>query len=247
MPPEAGAELEAQQDAAMERLSAKLAKAATGSDTTALKEIVQEFYRDAVDLRTRNRELTNELKAAKGKVKEGDIVITGDDAKSWAEFRKLDIPAKDIPTRLAAAETALKENAAFKLDGISDEAAAAHKWNPKVLRALVRLNNLKLDVALEPDPDGEQDESGKKEKKRTVVVLGEKEDDEAVPLDEYVDEHLGDFRDALAGAEAARSSDREPPPSGPRMVRQKSGESGSGKGVNQQELEAEIRGRLPRV
>lgn len=238
MPPEAGAEQE--QDTGVERLLAKIEPLLAKGDNAALVTLVKEYGHDNADLRARNRELTRDLKAAQGKVKDGDVVLSGEDAKAFTALQKLDVPLKDLPAKLTEALALAKENAGFKLDGVVDEAAKAHGWNPKVLKGLVRLNQLSLDKQTTKGLDGEKVESW--------VVMPAVEDDDPIPLAEYVDEHLGDFRDALAGAEAARKSDREPPvPSGPRMVRQKSGDGGPGKGVTTAELEADVRSRLPRV
>jgi hypothetical protein len=226
-------------DAAMERLSAKLAKAAGGADLAGLKEIVQDFYRDAVDLRTKNRELSRERDDLKKRLpKDGDVVLTGDEAKAMTALRKLDVPLTELPKKLAEGQTAATENAAFKRDSTVEQAAKALGWNATVLKGLVRLNGLAIDKQTTKGQDGEKVDSW------VVMPAEDAGDDDPTPLAEYVEQHLGDFRDALAGPEAGRKSDREPPtPSGPRMVRQRSGESGPGKGVTDAQVETDLRTR----
>jgi hypothetical protein len=233
MPPDAGAEQE--QDAGLERLLTKIEPLLAKGDSAALVSLVKEYGHDNADLRARNRELNRELKAAQGKVKDGDLILTGEDAKTWALLGKLQVPVKDLPARLTAAEQALKENADYKRDNVAEEAAAALNWNPRVLKGLVRLNQLTLEKQTTKTEDGE--------KAVQFVIPGPTEEDDPIPLTEYVEQHLGDFRDALAGAEAARKSDREAPTPGRQHVRQQSGDLGRGKGVTDAQLDEELRQR----
>lgn len=234
-------------DAALERMSDKLAKAAGSADIGALKEIVQGFYHDAVDLRAKNRELARELTTAKGQVKPGDVVLTGDDAKSWAAFQKIGIPAAELSTRLTEGAAATQKMVVLERDRVADDIAKITGQNPGALRGLVRLQNLNVAIQEQADPSGAVDGEGKKKKVRVPVVLvaGEKEGETtAVPWDEYADAHLGDFRDVLAGSEAERNGSRETPTlSQPRIVRQKSGEQGRTSSVTDQQLEEQIASR----
>jgi hypothetical protein len=253
MSPDAGAEQGQgqQQDESLEKLGRKLASAAGTTDLGALKGIVEDFYRDAVDLRVRNREVVRERDELKKRLpKEGDVVLSGEDAKSFAAIQKLGVPLKDVSARLESGARALEENAGYKQGERAQVAADLLGWNPKILNSLVKLNRLNLDFKEEVDAEADVDATtGRRPKKKIPVVIvpgdGEDEEDE-VPLAEYVDEHLGDFRDALAGAEAARKGEQgSPSGSEPanRMIRQRSGEQGRTKGMSEAELDAQLRKR----
>jgi len=225
-------------DAALEKLSEKLAKAAGSSDVGPLKEIVQQFYHDAVDLRTKNRELTRELAAAKGKIKDGDVVLTGDDAKAWQAIQKLNIPAGEISKKLTEGVEAQQKLGVYERDRVADAIAELTGQNAKALRGIVKLHNLNVQIQEVPDPSGARDAEGKAKKVKRAVVIPVGDKAEPIEWDEYVEQNLGDFREVLAGSESERNGNREPP--APRITRQRSGDGGGARGVTTEQLEREI-------
>jgi hypothetical protein len=235
---------EPQGDEALEKLAGKLADAAGKNDVSALQTIVRDFYRDAVDLRTKNRELNTQLKdLGKRLPKDGEVILSGADAKAYAEFQKLGIPTAELTKKLADGSAAQGRVAEYERDQTAYKAAELAGYKAKALRQIVRLHNLNLQLADIPDPSGARDEDGKVRKVRSPVVIPEGENAEAIPLTEYVDEHLGDFRDVLAVSEAERTRREPPTQQGPRVIRQKAGESGAGRGVPDEQIAAEIRSR----
>jgi hypothetical protein len=230
-------------DKALEKMADKLAKAAGSADVGALKEIVQGFYHDAVDLRAKNRELNTQLAEVKKKLpKDGELVLSGDDAKQYTELVKgaHGMKLSDIPKALADGSAASSELSAVKRDKVAEQIAKLTGQSAPLLKSLVRLHKLNIEVRKVPDPSGAKDGDGKVKQIEQAVVIPE--GDKALPVqwDEYVEQNLGDFREALAGSEAERNGNREPP--APRIIRQTAGENGS-KGVTDAELEQQVRQR----
>jgi hypothetical protein len=235
-------------DAALDKMADKLAKAAGSADVGALKEIVQGFYHDAVDLRAKNRELNGQLGELRKKLpKDGELVLAAADAKVYAEIQKTGIPLAELPKRLTEGEAAKVEVQSVRMDKTADEVAKLTGHNAPLLRSLTRLHKLNLQIQETADPNGATNPDGSKKKIRSAVVVPKGEDGKdaaPVPWDEYVEQNLGDFREALAGSEAERNGNREPP-AGPRIVRQRSGELGPGAGVTDAAIAEEVRRRHP--
>lgn len=230
-------------DAALEKLAGKLADAAGKNDVTALQAIVRDFYHDAVDLRTKNRELARENTQLKGKVKDGDIVLTGEEAKEYTALVKgsQGMKLSEIPKALADGTAATSELTTVKRDKVADQLAKIVGHNAPLVRSLVRLHQLNIEVRKVPDPTGARDAEGKVKQVEQAVVIPAGDKAEPVQWTEYVEQNLGDFREALAGSEAERNGNREPP--APRIPRQVSGENGRGKGVTDDQLDAQVRQR----
>lgn len=239
-----GENQDGQPDKGLEKLTAKLAElAGAGNDASGLKALVTEFYHDNVDLRSKNRDLNVQLREAKGKIKDGDVILTGDDAKTWQTIQKIGIPAAEISTKLTEGSAAQQKLAIYDRDKVAEEAAKLVGYKASGLKGVVRVENLNLEVREVPDPAGTRDAEGRVKKIRVPYVIPGGDNAEPVPLEEYAEQHLGDFRDVLAGSEAERNGNREPPaPQGPRIVRQRSGER-PGSGVSDEQIAADVRAR----
>lgn len=248
-PPAKGKD-DAEREAGLERLAGKMAKAETANEW---KSLVQEFYTNAVDDRVKNRELRRELDTLRGKTPGAeDVVLKGDDAKAYRAAliacEKAGVALKDVPAKLTEGLAAAQKAAGFDRDALVEEAAQEYGWNIKAAKGVVRLHDLKLEKALVPHPEGEKGEDGRVKKVSMVVVKAAKDGEDPTPLDEYVEHHLGDFRDVLAVPETGRGRTTETPPAkGPqpqRFLRQSSGEEKPGKGVSDEDYDARKRGEV---
>lgn len=128
-------------------LKEHLADAGKGVSISEREErLLKENFRVREKLRVASdRATAAEAKAST--VKDGDIVLTGEDAKAWAEVKKLNVQLKDIPTQLAE-RTALQAEKAER-DGekvVEEVATMLDLPNARALRRLVKAEGLTVSI-----------------------------------------------------------------------------------------------------
>lgn len=137
--------------------------------------VAAELYSQTYQLRSERRQLREELQSTKDKLpKEGDVVLSGEDAKTWETYKGLGKP-DEIKQQLDAGKNASREATLAKV-------ASAHNLNPTVLSKLV-------------DPSAEiTEEKGKDGKAVFKIGSG----DQAKTVDQLLDSDWSDFAPALA-------------------------------------------------
>ena len=203
------------------------------------------LYDDNLDVRRKNAKLRELVTEAREKLPKSDaVVLTGDDAKSWAAIQALQIPVTEIADRLKTGKGSEAEAAAeqMKQHEVHREAGALLKWNPTLLTELATDKKIPITVTDAETEDGT--------KVRVAVVLPSEDGKEAIPLDEY--EPLKAYHPALRLADAAEEQPTKKSPAtspAPRMLPQKSGANGAIAAPDLKKLadEARATGAYPRL
>lgn len=144
------------------------------------------------EYRTKNRELREKLTAAEAaKPGDGAVVLTGADAKEYEALKALG-SAKDVTTKLAAADAASTKLATLEREKVEGEGAALAGYKASVLSRLAKSEGFAVEVRDEP-ADG---------KPARVPYARPVGDDKApwVKLTDYAAQHLGDFLPALTAS-----------------------------------------------
>src|SRR5690606_7778893 len=103
-----------------------------------------DLERDNKKYRDRLRGMQDELKAAKPA--EGAVVLSGDEAKRWTAFSKIEGDPADIAKRLDAGKAAEVKLAALTERERDREAAEAIGWKPNVLSDLRASKKIALEM-----------------------------------------------------------------------------------------------------
>lgn len=155
---------------------------------TALSDRETKLLRENYKARDKVRELTGQLEAVTKKAApDGATVLTGDEAKEYAEFKKLGIPMKDLTVKLTEHGTLAKDkterDAAAALD---DVAEALGITNVRAFKRLVVAEGLTVTMKTMKVKD---EETGKMVDEQVPVVLtrGAKEGTEPEPLLELLE------------------------------------------------------------
>ncbi len=173
------------------------------NDAIRISEQLAVVLEDNYKLRDKNRALSADLAAVKGKVPaDGARVLSTDEAAQWDAYTALGAPAA-LKTQIDTAQGAQGELATLKRERTIVDAAAAQKWPAATLAKLPSLKDKDLIVK-----DVEID--GAKVKQAFVAHDGKEH-----PLAEYVTTHDPEFLPALT-TEAAK-------PAGTQFVRQSAG------------------------
>lgn len=161
-------------------------------------KLLRENYRAREKLRLANEALTK-AQAEGTKVPKDAVVLTGDDAKTYGEFKKLNLPVADIATRLAERDTLATERAQrdadVLLDGIADEMGL----NPRAFKRLVKAEGLTVTVKTTKVRD---EETGKMVEEQVPVVkrAGAKDTDEPEELSAVLERDFADDLDTLVAS-----------------------------------------------
>jgi len=164
-----------------------------GDPTAALRVLMGENY----TLRDQARDLKGKLPA------EGSVVLAGDDARHWGDYRKLGAPA-DLRRAIDAGKQFEAEAGGYRkaeLIGRAAEVTAIDgaRIRPAVLGRLAE--GLDIEVRDELNKEGKPVlKDGKPV--RQAVVKGE--GDKVTPLADYAKQHWGDFLPALKAEADAR-------------------------------------------
>lgn len=151
-----------------------------GDPNAALRVLLNEnhTYRDTV------RELKSKLPA------DGAVVLTGDDAQAWGEYRTLG-KAAEVKKALDDGKAVASELSGLKRNEEVRTVAEIAGFKPSVLKTLA--GDLAFEVKEEKGKDGKA--------VRVVHVKGA--DDKSVPLTEYAEKHWADFMPSLKGGTVA--------------------------------------------
>jgi hypothetical protein len=155
----------------------------------------------ARDSWVRAQESARQVADLQGKLpKSGAVILEGDDAAEWAEYRKLG-KATEVVTKLGTLGTLETTIAAHDREKLLGQAAKAHGFDPEVLATLA--GDLRIELK-----DG-KDRLGKDAKVAEVVSTvkddrGEKE--ERTPLDKFAEKAWAKFLPSLKSASDAKTT-----------------------------------------
>lgn len=125
----------------------------TAGAGVSISEREQKLIRDNFKVRERLRTALDAQKVAEekgGKVKDGDVILTGDDAKHYAEFLKLGVALKDLPAQLTERTTLLTAKAEQDAEGVSEKAATLLEIpNVVAFRRLIKAEGLEVTITTE--------------------------------------------------------------------------------------------------
>lgn len=150
-----------------------------------------------------NERLRGELATANGKApKEGSIVLTGEEAKSWGHYKALGAPS-DLKKTLDEHGVLSTDNRSLKREKLAGSAAGLHGYNAEVLGTLAEKLDLEIDE-LKDDKgqpiglDGKAIDVKKGGKPvKVAFVKGATEADPRVRLDEYATANWGAWMPSL--------------------------------------------------
>lgn len=152
-------------------------------------KMAQQLFSDNYQLREDKRKLKAKVTDLEGKQTAADaVVLSADEAKTWAAIKELNLSADDIKQRLRSSTEAAAELAALKRKDVIREAAETEGYKATVLGTLV---NGETPITFE---DVEKD--GKK-RKTAFVTVKENGADKKLPLSEYLEANKKDFLPAL--------------------------------------------------
>jgi murein DD-endopeptidase MepM/ murein hydrolase activator NlpD len=152
----------------------------------------QQLYSENAELRAKRREAEAERDALKAKVPtEGSVVLSGDDAKLFAELTAK-VPLKDAKDKLAAAETATGKLADYERRELIQQVAEAHGFKANVLERLAKTDGITLALDREIERD-----DGKGGKTKVKVATVKDASGQTLPLEEYAQKNWADFQPAL--------------------------------------------------
>ena len=170
------------------------ALAANGGDA---KEVL---VRQNVKYRARLAALEAELKAAKEQAPaDGSVVLTPEQAKTWAAFEALKLEPDKITAALTERDALKLSNEKRERSDRIREAAEATGYKPSVLEAIRGVDELKFETVSE--------KNAKDEAVRVAYVTGTEQGAQRKKLTDYVQEKHPDLLPALAADEQEK-----PPP-----------------------------------
>jgi hypothetical protein len=189
-----------------------VASAGTGA---ALSERESKLLRENFKVRDKLREANALVEAAKKtQVADGATVLTVDDAKEYAEFKKLGVPAKDVAVKLAERDTLATTQAARDarelVDTVAEELGIA---NVRAFQRLVAAEGLTITMKTVKVKD---EETGRMVDEQVPVVRkrGQDEKVDAEPLVDVLERDFADDLDTLltegaAGGAGANGDDAD--------------------------------------
>lgn len=142
---------------------------------------VDGFARKLLELQEDNFKYRQRLREAEGRLPEGSLVLKGDDAKAWSQYRDLGRP-QDIRTMLDERKTLSEWKRGREQADTLAEAARLHGWKPSVLTRFAKADG--LEVVVDDDPEA-KDQDGKPVRKGFVVTRGDDGQERRTPLDQY--------------------------------------------------------------
>jgi hypothetical protein len=190
--------------------------------------LAAQLLAENADLRAKRREAEAERDTLKAKVPtEGAVVLTGDDAKLFAELTAK-VPLKDAKSKLDEAETATGKLADLEARDLYRQAADAHGYKPGVLERLARQDGITIALDREVERD-----DGKGNKAKVKVASVKDASGQTLPLEEYAQKNWADFQPALT----AQGGGQQGNPGGLNFVPQRgSGDAPRSSPKSEQEL-----------
>lgn len=169
-----------------------------GDKDAAIKQLGRENFKIRAkyrEIRTKHEELVKALPAKDA------VVLAGDDAKAWNEFKGLGLPVADVKKGLEERGTLQAKVVGMEREGSATKAAAVHKWKPGVLLDLINSRQLDLSVQKVQVKDP-KDGQTKDEDQWHVRKQG---DSKATwtPLTKYAETEMKDYLPALQLSEGS--------------------------------------------
>jgi len=179
----------------LESFNALLAK--QNNDASGL---AQRLFTENHDLREDKRKLKQSLDEATGKIPvEGSVVLSGDDAKSWAAIQELKLTPDQIKEKLQSSEAATGELATLKRQALMREVAETENYKANVLSQLLTPDQV-LQIK-------EVETEGKKHKVAFVIVQ-ENGANKEIALSEFIETNHKDFLPALKVEQEANTNNK---------------------------------------
>lgn len=161
-----------------------------GTERAALRVLADEN----LDHRETARQLKTKI------AKDGEVILSADDAKRWAAFQALGKKPEEITAAISENETLRAESAATKQKDVHRKAAEAVGYDADVLDDFATTRKLRIEMR-----DTDVVERGKKEKKPLpYVVTGEGTAAKAEPLTDVVERDFKKYEPALRADVARR-------------------------------------------
>lgn len=166
-----------------------------------------QLFQEQHKARVQRRKLRREIKDLEEKQpKEGSIVLSGDDAKIYAELTK-DRKLVDVQKLLNDGATQAQELSDLKFRSLVGDAATAHGLKPSVLQELAKSRSLVLEMGeteFEVDKGGGKKEKGRKP---AAFVVDAQDPKKKTNLDDYLKTSAADFLPALQATKADGAGD----------------------------------------
>lgn len=199
LPPEA--------KAALDRLiaqhgSAEEAAAVLYDDNYRHRQRAQQLKTDAEDAQEDAKRWRAKAEAKGNGAKDGELVLTVDEAKTWKEFQDLKLKPADLKKQLEDGEKSTRELAEVRETEREAGVAAAAGYKPSVLRMVTKDKGLHVELREVPVTT-----DGKTEKKKVPYVRKVSDDKSAgEPLTDYVER---DLKDLLPSLKVATTDEEE--------------------------------------
>lgn len=162
--------------------------------------VARKLVHDTFKLREKNSRLRARVVAP------GDVILKkGTDADAWNVLQTLGIPAKDVKTKLQQRDDLEKKVRAYDRAQFFNDVADGLGYTGRGKKTFVRVAEKEgIDLQMK---EVEIEVDGKKQKEmRPYAKLATESDDKLRPIEQYVDEELGDYLPAFM-AEGSDDSD----------------------------------------
>jgi hypothetical protein len=188
--------------------------------TTAFQNLLKKKDGDALSLASQlfdeNFQLREQKREMKGELpKDGDITLTGDDAKEWEAFKALNVKAADAKKAIETLPTLEKQNKELAgmehLREIADLGIDGSKLNLNVLKdQLARFPDAVISFKTEKDKDGNE---------AKVAYIKAKADAAETAFSQFATDNLADYLPSLkvsteANTPAPNGNTPDPKPKG---------------------------------
>lgn len=151
--------------------------------------MARQLFSEAYQLREDKRKLKAKVEELQGKQPAADaVVLSADEAKTWAAIKELNLSADDIKQRLQSSSDTATELAALKRKDVIREAADLEGYKANVLGEVIA-----ADLAVE----FKEVERDGKNRRTAFVKVKENGADKELPLSEYLESNKKDFLPAL--------------------------------------------------
>lgn len=189
---------------------------ANGQDAVlALIGVLQQNF----DLRDERRELNDEIQ--RNRPQPGEVRLNRDQAQAWQGYQSFNLSPDQVHALMERDQQRTVSDARRANDERADQAADLLQLAPKVLRRLVRQDDLEVELKTVTRPKAGGAE-GEKERIEVPYVKKAGATEAAVPLEEYAeaqwDEDFGAALRARPGEEGPREGATSAPDRAPRVV-----------------------------
>jgi hypothetical protein len=183
-----------------EQVHEALLRLLNGSAGAALPENVKAIITDSARYRRKLRELKVELGEIRKKVpKDGAVVLEGDDAKAWGEFKELKLTPTQVREAMKTAETTAAQSAETARKTAVEEAAALMGFTkPALLEDLASRQGVKgFTIEVRDGPAGTDGKATRVAYVRPHGDDGKPKAGDALEFGEFASKNLSDYAPAL--------------------------------------------------